>query len=358
MATASTETKQPKPLPAPNSDFYDVRSTLSPEEQDIVRQVREFADAKVAPVISKYWLEDAFPFELLPEFKKLNIGGVAIEGALPVLLAAASRLEPLDTKRARETYLEALSVAVTKLSWTQGPEARRIMFLVGDAPPHMDYAQDTKYPEVLRMARERGIIVNAVQAGAALDTERVWRSIAQLGNGRYLPIPQDGGDVLVVETPFDREIFELQKELNGTVIPYGSRTERAKVTDKVRQVETAPAPVANEFSTFMAKRKAQGASGRAVTGEGDLVADIADGRQRIDAVKEEQLSDELRKLPAPERKAAIEKQVAQRGAINGRMRELVTRRDAFVAAERTKQPAKASSSDRAVAETLSSQVKR
>src|SRR5437016_4201381 len=54
-----------------------------------------------------------------------------------------------------ESVNEALHMAVTKLSWTQGPEARRIMFLVGDAPPHMDYAQDVKYPEVLRMARDR-----------------------------------------------------------------------------------------------------------------------------------------------------------------------------------------------------------
>ena len=34
------------------------------------------------------------------------------DDALPLLLAAARRLEPLDRKRARETYLEALSVAV------------------------------------------------------------------------------------------------------------------------------------------------------------------------------------------------------------------------------------------------------
>src|SRR3954468_4888286 len=79
-SVTSEETKQQKPLPAPNSDFYDVRSTLSPEEQDVVRQVREFAEAKVAPVVSKYWLEDAFPFELLPAFKELNLAGVGIEG--------------------------------------------------------------------------------------------------------------------------------------------------------------------------------------------------------------------------------------------------------------------------------------
>ncbi|MDX6712300.1 MAG: glutaryl-CoA dehydrogenase [Blastocatellia bacterium] len=80
MTTVSKDIKQPKPLPAPNSDFYDVRSTLSAEEQEIVKQVRAFLDTKVAPIISKYWLDDAFPFELLPAVKELNIGGVGIEG--------------------------------------------------------------------------------------------------------------------------------------------------------------------------------------------------------------------------------------------------------------------------------------
>ncbi len=80
-----------------------------------------------------------------------------------------------------ESVNEALDVAVTKLSWTQGEEICRIMFLVGDAPPHMNYAQDTKYPDVLRMASERDIVVNAVQAGGARDTERVWRTHRAIG---------------------------------------------------------------------------------------------------------------------------------------------------------------------------------
>ena len=92
----------------------------------------------------------------------------------------------------------ALHVAVTKLSWTQGSEICRIMFLVGDAPPHMDYAQDVKYPEVLRMARERDIVVNAVQVGGARDTERVWREIAQMAARPLHPDPAGrwppGGD--------------------------------------------------------------------------------------------------------------------------------------------------------------------
>src|SRR5260370_2225304 len=35
---------------------------------------------KVAPIITKYWVDDAFPFELLPAIKELNIGGAGMEG--------------------------------------------------------------------------------------------------------------------------------------------------------------------------------------------------------------------------------------------------------------------------------------
>ena len=69
-----------KPLPAPNSDFYELAETLNAEELGLLRQVRAFMETKVAPIINKYWVEDAFPFELLPAFKELNIGGLGLQG--------------------------------------------------------------------------------------------------------------------------------------------------------------------------------------------------------------------------------------------------------------------------------------
>jgi alkylation response protein AidB-like acyl-CoA dehydrogenase len=72
--------KPAKPLPAPNSDFYELVETLPAEELAVVKQVRGFMETKVAPIITKYWIDDAFPFELLPAFKELNIGGVGLEG--------------------------------------------------------------------------------------------------------------------------------------------------------------------------------------------------------------------------------------------------------------------------------------
>src|SRR5260370_3786239 len=78
MATPTKEIK--KALPQPNSDFYQLLETLPAEELAVVKQVRTFMETKVAPIITKYWVEDSFPFELLPAIKELNIGGVAMNG--------------------------------------------------------------------------------------------------------------------------------------------------------------------------------------------------------------------------------------------------------------------------------------
>jgi Mg-chelatase subunit ChlD len=200
-----------------------------------------------------------------------------------------------------ESVNEALDVAVNKMNWSAGADARRIVFLVGDAPPHMDYAQDTKYPTTLAVAKQKDIIVNAVQAGAARDTERVWREIAQRGNGRYIPIPQDGGQIVVIETPFDRDIIILQEEINRTVIPYGPRAQQKRVEEKTRQVAAAAPSSASDMASFLNKRAK--VSGEAVTGSGDLVADVAAGRQQLDAIKDDELPDNLRAVSQPARRA-------------------------------------------------------
>ena len=80
MPIAQSTVKKPKPLPVPNSDFYELAETLNAEELAFLRQIRGFMETKVAPIINKYWIEDAFPFELVPAFKELNIGGLGMQG--------------------------------------------------------------------------------------------------------------------------------------------------------------------------------------------------------------------------------------------------------------------------------------
>ncbi|MGY8633113.1 vWA domain-containing protein [Bradyrhizobium sp. 14AA] len=257
-----------------------------------------------------------------------------------------------------ESVNEALDVAVNKLQWTPGSDVRHIVFLVGDAPPHMDYAQDTKYPRTLAVARQKDIIVNAVLAGDARDTERVWRDIAQIGQGRFIPIPQDGGQVVIIETPYDQDIIILQQQLNGTVIPYGPR-ERQKHTElKMRQSASiaASAPsTATDMASYINKRSA--ATSEAVTGGGDLVADAAKGTTSVSSVADADLPENLRAMKPEQREAEVAKQVEQRKVLNEKLATLVGKRDKYIADQAMKSP-KTSSFDGVVQETLKAQIKR
>ncbi|MBR1124580.1 VWA domain-containing protein [Bradyrhizobium lablabi] len=258
-----------------------------------------------------------------------------------------------------ESVNEALDVAVNKMKWSEGSDIRRIVFLVGDAPPHMDYEQDTKYPVTLKVAKQKDIIVNAVLAGGARDTERVWRDIAQNGNGRFIPIPQDGGQVVIIETPYDEDIIILQREINGTVIPYGPGALQKRTEDKTRQLAqvAAAAPTqASEMASYFNKRSR--ISSEAVTGDGDLVADVKAGRTSFSAIKDEDLPARLRAMKPEQRMDEIEKQMANRKALNEKLAALVAKRDKYIAEQREKAPPKVSSFDRVVEDTLKAQIKR
>jgi uncharacterized protein YegL len=259
-----------------------------------------------------------------------------------------------------ESVNEALDVAVNKLQWTTGSDNRRIVFLVGDAPPHMDYAQDTKYETTMKVALQKDIIINAVLTGGARDTERVWRDVAQRGDGRFMAIPQDGGQVVIIETPYDEEIIILQNEINKTVIPYGPRALQKRTEDKTRQLSevarAAPAS-ASDMASYINKRAK--VSSEAVTGGGDLVSDVATGGKKLDGIKDDELPDSLRKMSMQDRTAELDKQMTTRKELNTKLAALVAKRDAYVVAQRDKTAApKISSFDREVEATLKVQLKK
>ena len=84
MATAIKHL-DPKPLPVPHGDFYDIESLLDDKERAILDKVRTFMESKVAPIINDYWLRDAFPFELIEPLKELDIGAINIGDYRPIL---------------------------------------------------------------------------------------------------------------------------------------------------------------------------------------------------------------------------------------------------------------------------------
>ena len=64
-----------------------------------------------------------------------------------------------------ESVNQALHEAVTKNSWSRDPNTLKLIFLVGDAPPHMDYPDDVRFPEIIQLAVRAGIVINTIQCG-------------------------------------------------------------------------------------------------------------------------------------------------------------------------------------------------
>lgn len=254
-----------------------------------------------------------------------------------------------------EAVNEALNAAVTRLTWTDGPGARRLVFLVGDAPPHMDYEQDVSFTDTLKIAARKAIRVNAVQAGGAPDTEVAWRAIAALGSGDYIAIPQSG-NVSVVETPYDQDIYRLQLKLNETVVPYGDDAQRHAVEDKLRlKAEAAPA-AASDMASYET-RPAAPAARKVVTGSGDLVGDVLSGEANLDTLAPEALPEDYKALPAEEREAKLKATMAAREAIQKELAGIVGKRDAYLAQKAAEVPeAEADSFDGAVKATIAKQL--
>ena len=85
-----------------------------------------------------------------------------------------------------ESLNEAFHVAVHEPQWRRG-DAIRLMFLIADAPPHLDYQDDYSYADVMVEAHRRGIKTFSI-ASSGLDAqgEYIFRQIAQHTMGRFL----------------------------------------------------------------------------------------------------------------------------------------------------------------------------
>ncbi len=227
----------------------------------------------------------------------------------------------------------ALTEAVTKMSWSKDEKTLRLIFLVGDAPPHTDYQDGFDYKKAIKMAVEKDIRVNTVQCGSAADTCAVWKEIAEGGKGEFAAILQSGG-VRMVETPMDGKIGELSRKLGGTAVAYGGAGARKGAEDKALMLADMPAGALAEragYAREASKAEAPAAAGRAWGfGSWDLVAAIEAKTVKLEDVKEADLPEDMKKMSADERKTHIDKKLAERKAIQDELTKLSKERDEFI----------------------------
>ncbi len=107
-----------------------------------------------------------------------------------------------------EDVCAALDAAVDQLDWTRA--GLRAAFLVGDAPPHLDYANSVPYLESTQRSAAMGIKWFAISTSGNEDVgELVWRQLALLTRGRFLFITK-GGAAGVTPHHVERQDYTVQ----------------------------------------------------------------------------------------------------------------------------------------------------
>lgn len=231
-----------------------------------------------------------------------------------------------------EAVNEALEAAIHRMSWSQDQSTYKVVFLVGDAPPHMDYQDDVKYPQVVAAAAAKGIVVNTIQCGSMSDAVAPWQHIAALGHGRYFTVEQ-AGSAVAIATPFDAQIATLSAELDATRLYYGSAEQQALMAAKVAATDrlTEEASVAARARRGAFNVSEAGASN--LLGESELVADVASGRVDIAAVPAAQLPAAMAALPVAEQRASLAAIADKRAELQRQIVALAADRDSYIKEE-------------------------
>jgi hypothetical protein len=222
-----------------------------------------------------------------------------------------------------ESVNQALHESVTKISWSKDKKTLRMIFLVGDAPPHMDYPDDVKYPETCKLAVMNDIIINTVQCGKHKETEKYWREICSLAEGSYVQIDAKGGPIVAVETPFDGDLAKINGELAKRTLSFGSHEAQAKGAAKAKAgAELAPTAQADRVG-FLIRNAGGGTSY-------DLLHNVQTGKVKLEDLKKDELPAELRELNLEQQKDYLKKIDGERKELTQKALELDKKRNDFI----------------------------
>ncbi|MGA2262045.1 MAG: vWA domain-containing protein [Acidobacteriota bacterium] len=232
-----------------------------------------------------------------------------------------------------ESVNQALNEAVSMIHWSTDRNVLKLIFLVGDSPPHMDYPDDVKYPTTCELAVTKDLIIDTVQCGSYEGTTSIWQEIANRAEGKFVAISQ-AGDMQVVSTPMDGELATLNMAIGRTLAPYGAAIARTAVMAKQAVSEVAAAPIVADRLAYNIN------TDKAVQGRGDLVDDLKAKQVVLAQIKKEELPPEMQNMTMEQKEAYLKSKAEERQKLQIRIAELVKQRQAYIQEEMRRQTGK------------------
>ncbi len=240
--------------------------------------------------------------------------------------------------------------ATKQLSWSENANDLKMIFVAGNE----EFTQGSiDYKKSCKNAIAKGIIVNTIFCGSRQQgIDGKWKDGADLADGKYMFIDQNQ-TVADIETPYDDQILQLNKQLNKTYIYYGKKGNKMKTRQYAQDVNAAA------MSKSSAVQRSFSKSSKAYKNSSwDLVDAEEEGQVSIDDLSTEELPKELQDKSKEEIKAYVDKKAKERKALNKQIQDLNAKRKTFVAKKRTKQAGNAKNTlDKAMLDILHEQGK-
>jgi hypothetical protein len=155
-----------------------------------------------------------------------------------------------------------------------------------------------------------------------------------------------------VTSPFDKELADLSKKLNGTFVFYG----RERLLLAKRQ--SAQDANAGKAGAPAAAARAEAKAGAGYVAPSDLVRESQEEDFDARKLKDEELPEAMRAMTPEQRQAYLETKAKERAALQARIKELAAKRAEFVKqamAERKLDDSR--SLDRALRDTVKEQAR-
>ena len=228
-----------------------------------------------------------------------------------------------------ESVNQALHEAVTKMQWNEDEGTYKVVFLVGDCPPHMDYDDDIKFSESCKFAAGKGITINTILCGNHGETIPIWQQIAKSAEGQFFRVDQ-AGSAIVEATPYDVDLADLSRKLDSTRLYYGAKDEIAKQYRRAKETEFLYERASGSAIAARAKFNASKAGVDNFTAGRELVTDVENGDVDLDKLEEDKLDERLQKMTSEERKEYVAQKAAERGEIQKQIEELSHKRQNYI----------------------------
>jgi uncharacterized protein YegL len=208
----------------------------------------------------------------------------------------------------------ALGEAVSKMTWSQDSKTMKLIYLVGDAPPHDDYKDGWNSTVWARRAAERGITVHAIRCGDDADTSRTFTRIASIGSGNFISIGQTGG-MVATASPYDAELKKLNAEIAAKTMYGGAREARVATHAKVAAMAAMPAPAAADRAAFFGRAGGAGLASTAAPAAEAGAVDLTSAPGKAGGMTDDELPAELQALNKADRQQKLEEMQKERASL-------------------------------------------